>query len=335
MNRRSLTILASAVFLLASPLGAQQLEGQYRVIGSAVRAAFDPVRDVLQTSSAVLYFERRPFGFGAVMSEDGYIFAKASELEGRKGFSVRIDAEEYSNVTVVATDFDWDVALLKVSAEGLIPVRWMDDAEVTRGTWVVSNGATSRTRRRVRPGIISASTRSIGGESQVVLGVVLKLEDEQVIIGKITEDSGANGVLEEGDLLLEAEGEKVKTRDDLLACLKGKAPGDILRVKVRRDEEELDLEIPLMDRNKVKDFANPESRNDRMSGPVSKRRTNFERVLQHDTMLSERTVGGPLLDLDGRGVGLNIAYANRSEAFAIPAKDVVVLFEELKEKAEE
>jgi serine protease Do len=32
--------------------------------------------------------------------------------------------------------------------------------------------------------------------------------------------------------------------------------------------------------------------------------------------------GGPLLDLDGKCVGMNIARANRAESFAIPVEEV-------------
>jgi S1-C subfamily serine protease len=300
-------------------------------MGSAVQAAFEPIREVLQTSSAVMYLDRKPFGFGAVVSPDGYILTKASELEERKGFSVRVDRKEYTDVRVVATDFGSDIALLKVAAENLIPIDWVKEVDMPHGSWVVSNGATSRFRRRVRPGIISANIRPIGGEAQVVLGVVLKTEDERIIIDGVAEEGGAKEAgLEKGDVVLTVDGKEVKERDDLVKLLEDKVPGDILKVTVQRGEEQLDLEITLAARHKV--FEAPRTRNDQMSGRVSGRRTNFERVLQHDTLQSERSVGGPLLDLEGRGIGLNIAYANRSEAFAIPAEDVVRIYQELREK---
>jgi serine protease Do len=34
------------------------------------------------------------------------------------------------------------------------------------------------------------------------------------------------------------------------------------------------------------------------------------------------TIGGPLLDLDGRCIGMNIARANRAESFAIPVEEL-------------
>ena len=61
---------------------------------------------------------------------------------------------------------------------------------------------------------------------------------------------------------------------------------------------------------------------------------NFKRILQHDIGLSERSVGGPLLDLDGRCVGMNIAYANRAETFAIPTKELREVFDKLRGEGE-
>ena len=76
-------------------------------------------------------------------------------------------------------------------------------------------------------------------------------------------------------------------------------------------------------------FEEKKTRNDAMSGRVSKRRTNFPRVIQTDLPLSVRSVGGPLLDLDGRCVGMNIARANRCETFAIPSKELLAVVEDL------
>ena len=40
-------------------------------------------------------------------------------------------------------------------------------------------------------------------------------------------------------------------------------------------------------------------------------------------------MGGPLLDLDGRCVGVNIARVNRCESFAIPAEEMLQVIRDL------
>jgi serine protease Do len=75
------------------------------------------------------------------------------------------------------------------------------------------------------------------------------------------------------------------------------------------------------------------NRNDQMSGEYSPRRSGFPRVMQHDILGSRSVVGGPLLDLDGRCIGMNIARANRAESFAIPVEDLKELAGRLMKQA--
>ena len=42
--------------------------------------------------------------------------------------------------------------------------------------------------------------------------------------------------------------------------------------------------------------------------------------MQHDAVLSPQDCGGPLVDLDGKVVGINIARAGRVETYALPSK---------------
>ena len=70
-----------------------------------------------------------------------------------------------------------------------------------------------------------------------------------------------------------------------------------------------------------------------MSGDYSKRRDSFPRVLQTDIPFSARTIGGPLLNLDGECVGMNIARANRAESFAIPVEELREVLKKLMKTA--
>ena len=63
---------------------------------------------------------------------------------------------------------------------------------------------------------------------------------------------------------------------------------------------------------------------------MSKRRTGFPSVLQHDTALWPSDCGGPVLDVDGHAVGVNIARAGRVESYAIPAAAIKPLLADLK-----
>ena len=68
----------------------------------------------------------------------------------------------------------------------------------------------------------------------------------------------------------------------------------------------------------------------RMSGRMSQRRAGFPQALQHDTVLEPEMCGGPVVNLAGQAVGLNIARAGRVETYAVPADVVKTLIRELR-----
>ena len=67
-----------------------------------------------------------------------------------------------------------------------------------------------------------------------------------------------------------------------------------------------------------------------MSGPRSKKREGFPFVLQHDTEVPPIACGGPLVDLEGKVVGVNIARSGRVESMAIPTATIHEVVAEMK-----
>jgi serine protease Do len=307
---------------LAGPLlGQQSLESQYRTTGPAVTAAFESQRAVLQTSSAVILDGRKEMNYGVVVSSEGHVLTKASELEGVEQLSVTVDRTNYKDVKILATDSEWDVALLKVDAAGLVPVVYAPTSAVPQGSWVVVNGATSRTTRRALAGIISAKIREIPAAGGPALGVVLDGKSKRIEIASVTDGSGAQEAgLQKGDVIVSIEGKKVSKIEEIAEVLKDRKAGTKVKVVCRRGGKEFAAEVRLA--SKAEMFSETMSRNDMMSGDFSRRRSGFPRVMQHDIMGSSRVTGGPALDLEGRCVGMNIARANRAESFAIPVEDL-------------
>ena len=318
---------------LACPLmGQQSLESNYRTTGPAVTAVFEPQRAVLQKSSAVILDGRKEMNYGVVVSPDGYILTKASEVEALENLSVTVDRANYKEVEIVATDPQWDVALLKVNAEGLVPVEYAPTSEIPQGSWVVANGATSRTARRALAGIVSAKIREIPAAGGPALGVVLSSKTKAIQIDTVTDGSGAQEAgLRKGDVIVSIEGKKVSKIEDIAEALKDRKAGTKVEVVCRRGGKEFAAEVRLAAKGEM--FADTMNRNDMMSGDFSRRRSGFPRVLQHDILGSSRVTGGPLLDLEGRCVGMNIARANRAESFAIPVEDLKEIAERLMKQA--
>lgn len=328
--------MAIAVMMPTSAQAQGSLPAENRINGKLVWEAFEPQRQILQQSSAVIYTDEKSrikTVYGVVVSESGHVLTKASEIEGKDHLSLRIGGELYSDVDILGVDAQWDVAMLKVKSDQVFtPVKLSDADDVAQGHWMISNGSTTRSMRRVRIGIASAITREIKSTtSGVILGVQLSADKKSAMkIEKVSEKSGAEKAgLKSGDILLSAGGKKLKERADLLKSMKGKKPGDTLSIELRRDKKTMKFDVELMARP-----GGPErmSRNDQMSGgadSLSKRRTGFPRVIHHDTPLTKLSVGGPLLALDGTCVGMNIARASRVATFAIPARELREIIAEM------
>lgn len=331
MNANWIRVIVGGA-LVTSLAGQQSLESAYRTTGPAVTAAFEAQRAVLQTSSALLLDGRQEAGYGVIISADGYLLAKASEFLECKNPSVTVDRTNYPAVKLLAVDPEWDVALLKIEAAGLIPVVYAPTSEVPQGTWVVANGASTRTTRRLLAGIVSAKIREVPASGGAALGVLLKAKSKVLEIEEVTEKSGAKEAgLQKGDVLLAIEGKAVSKIEDIAEALKDRKVGSRVKITYRRGKQELTAEVRLAARSEM--FTDQMNRNDAMSGDVSQRRSGFPRVLQHDILGSSKIVGGPLLDLDGRCLGMNIARANRAESFAIPVEDLKALAARLMKQA--
>jgi serine protease Do len=370
-------LLPALVIALASPVPADEnLETAFRTTGAIVLAAFEPQRLVIQQSSAVIYDGLAEKAYGVVISPQGDILTKASEIKGIKKLAVTVDQKKYTEVKILTIDPTWDVAHLKVAAVGLTPVKYAPTSAVPQGTWVVANGVTSRTHRRVLAGIISAKTREVGGAA---LGVILKQpkgnakenakdgakddakegkegpkddpkdgakedakdgakedakEDANVLeIMELQDKSGAKEAgLQKGDVITAIGDQPVGKFEDIAKALKGRKVGTKVKVSYRRNNETASVEVRLMARSEMTEQM---SRNDQMSGKVSDRRSDFPRVMQHDILSANSVVGGPLLDLDGRCLGMNIARANRAETFAIPVEDLKAIAEQMLRLARE
>ena len=318
--------LVAVLTALAQPVFAQGLPAEQRINGKLVQEAFEPQREILQLSSAVIYTDEKSrikSVYGVVVSQTGHVLTKASEIEAHDHLSLRIGSELFTEVEVIGLDPDWDLAMLKVSSDKeFLPVVLSEEEDVHQGHWVVSNGSASRSNRRVRVGIVSAVTHAIN--TGVILGVQFGSSDEEKLkIEKVSEgDGAAKAGLKKGDVLLSAGGVELEERADLVKFLKGKNPGEKVAVEVMRGNKKLTFDVELMARE---DDEMPIDRNDQMSGgekQLSKRRTGFPRVIHHDTPLTKVSVGGPLITLDGKCVGMNIARASRVATFAIPAREL-------------
>ena len=66
-----------------------------------------------------------------------------------------------------------------------------------------------------------------------------------------------------------------------------------------------------------------------LGGDLSQRRFGFPAAFQHDTVVKPTDCGSPLVNLDGKVVGINIARAGRTETYAIDQETILGLVDEM------
>lgn len=331
MSAKSLTLIP---LLLASPLAAQySLEAPLRSTGAQLLQVFEPQRAVLQTSSALIRDGREESGYGVVVSAEGHILTKASEFERLSNPTVIIDREQFKSVDMLAVDPQWDVCLIKVDAQGLKPVEYARTSDLPLGSWVMGNGASSLFKRRLLMGVISAKPHRIPPAGGLVMGVSLKQEEKGLVVQEVEERGGAHAAgIRKGDVLVEADEKKVSAIEELVEILKGHHTGSQVLIQAMRGDEKMEFSVRLMPSHQMKP---PPNRNDMMSGDFSERRSDFPRVVQHSILGNSTSVGGPLLNLEGQCIGMDIARANRAESFAIPVEELQQIVSRLMAEAGE
>jgi serine protease Do len=290
--------------------------------GPEVTAAFEEQRVILQSSSAVILDGRTEAIFGVVVSADGHVLTKASEYDSLKKPEVVIDRQRYEEVKVLGKDARWDVVMLKVAAQGVKPVEYAE-SEPEMANWIVVNGATTRFQRRALVGIISAKAREIPVEGGAALGVVLNNLAKVPTVDSIQPGSGAQEAgMQKGDVIVRIGESNITSVKDVMEAIKDRKAGEAVKVVVKRGKNEHEFEVRLASKAEMFRSSETLDRNDQMSGDFSKRRSGFPRVIQHDVLGNSKSMGGPILDLNGKCVGMNIARANRAETFGIPAKEL-------------
>ncbi len=108
--------------------------------------------------------EPRPRGVGSgfVLSADGFIMTNAHVVEGADELVVTLPDKREYKARVVGADKRTDVAVVKIEATGLKPVKVGDVNRLRVGEWVMAIGSPFGLENTVTAGIVSAKQRDTG-----------------------------------------------------------------------------------------------------------------------------------------------------------------------------
>ena len=262
-------------------------------------------------------------GSGVIISEDGYILTNNHVIEGASSITVTLDDGTSYEATLIGTDDQSDVAVIKIDATDLTPATLGNSDQIVVGETVVAIGNPLGTLGgSVTNGIISATSRNItidsqnlnviqtnasvspgnsggglfdaqgnligivnakSGESDAegigfalpinnvmsiatdlmtngyvtgrpALGVTIQTmsyyngSSALVVAGFSSNSKAQDAGLQEGDMIVAADGQTISSFADLRGIIQGKSIGDTIELTVIRDNSNLvDVSVPLVE----------------------------------------------------------------------------------------
>ncbi len=322
--------------------GANPLEALRGMLGGATRGhEYDPttaphdskysrstlaeyrscIKDVRASTVAVLKQEKA-VALGAVVSADGYIITKASEL-GKGNLECEFMDGKVLPAKFVTKLDQYDLALLKVDAKDLKPVKFKTD-DLPVGTMLVASGIDENP---ISVGVLSVPVRNLDDSQKGFVGV--GLEDNAgdakgvKVMSVVEGGPGEKAGLEINDVILSIDGVKVSHRHELMRNIAAKGPGETIKLSVAPQQggDPVDVEVTLSSRadyqRQLTQGVDPTAQ---MGSDLSNRPSNFPNALQNDLGINADQCGGPVVDIDGNVVGLNIARSGRVSTLMLSGK---------------
>lgn len=106
--------------------------------------------------------EQKASGSGVIISDDGYIVTNNHVVSGADEIMVTLTNKKTYKATVVGTDANTDLAVIKVDATNLPYLIYGNSDDVKLGQWVLAVGYPLNLDVTVTAGIVSAKARNIG-----------------------------------------------------------------------------------------------------------------------------------------------------------------------------
>lgn len=302
--------VAVAVLLAQGAEAAERLDP--RVLASFREVVAQPAKSTVQ-----IYSDGFRSALGTVIREDGYVVTKSSELKGKIECLLHGKRQnEKLAATIVASDPTLDLTILKIDATDLAPIAWSESTPAV-GSWLATPGMDSD-NDPLSIGVVSVAARKIAAPSGA-LGIRLGGRENAAEIERIEPGMAADKAgLKAGDIILKVNEKEIGSPRQLGETIRSYMPGEKVELLVKRGSEELKISATLSAFSQLFHGDRAEFQNS-LGGPLSERRAGFALAIQHDSVLRPADCGGPIVDLDGKAVGLNIARAGRVESYALPA----------------
>jgi serine protease Do len=291
-------------------------------------SAFREVVAPVSKSTVRVLCDGKETSLGFIIESNGWILTKFNDLRGM--ISVKHGDRTY-DANLVGVHKAHDLALLKIQAMGLDSVTLVDSTSAEAGAWVACVGPG---QNPVAVGVVGVATRTVArgfgfmafSPNAGYLGIQLDTDPAGVKVTQVVPKAAAEKAgLKSNDIIQYLDGTKVTQHEDFIELMQKQKAGDIVTLKVRRGDMELEFKPKLEKRPSA-------GRTDQnlLGSKLSSRRGGYTTILQHDSVVDPADCGGPIVDLEGRVIGINICRAGRVESYAVPSETIRPLLADLK-----
>jgi len=251
--------------------------------------------------------------YGTVIDEQGMILSKSSCV-GESPIVTDCEDRELTG-NVLWRDETNDLVLIAVDSTFEKSVDLEHAASIESGLLLLP-----------RPGELTGLTSVVGSsrftspqqKQYGFLGVRPSLQEDRVVLLDVMDGPAKHAELKQMDAILRVGDVPIDSVSKLVNTIRSHPPGNTVKITIERESQEKLIEVVL--------GASPSRTSDhiafKVDGGFSVRRTGFEKIYCHDSHATPTECGGPLFDLEGNFVGINIARQSRTHCYALPA-DVI------------
>ncbi len=301
---------------------------------AAFNKALEPILSDAAKSTVVVWGKDRKvraLAYGTVVGNGTRILSKWSEIEPFADllYVTSGDGME-AKVGVVGVFTDEDLVLLEVKDPGqvkdkLVPADFLI-SPLPLGRFLT---APQPSGKPAAFGVVSVLDRNLRETDQAHLGVMADAEyrGDGVRIANVQPEYGAaEAGLRSGDVILKVDDRSISGLQELKNALTNKQPGDRVKILIESAGKERSVDVKLSNRPLLGQFSGGQlNQMEIMGGPVNRVRTGFSHVVQSDMQIRSNRVGGPVVDLQGRIVGITMARADRTRTYIMGSVAVLDL----------
>lgn len=283
-----------------------------------------PILGAAAKSTVHIWAGKRLLAYGTVVGDGHKVLTKWSEVSRAPDHLVLTTGRDGTGVAarVAGVYEDDDLAVLETAGSALTPVQWSKETPKL-GAFLA---APQPDGRPAAFGVVSVQERNLRDTDQAYLGVIgiMDFPGPGVKIQEVAADSGAAAAgLKPGHIILKVGERPISGLLELKNAMAGKSPGATVPLLVQTRDGDKKFSVLLGKRPPLPNYPGDRLRQmEHMGGPLSQVRDSFTRVIQSDMRPQPEQIGGPVVDLHGRVVGITMARADRTRSFIMPAAAV-------------